>query len=164
MRKRVRRLLNGSSTARSKSKDTGSPLAGRALACKPVPLRGQTACGLKPPLHPFAGSEWGIRIACDPPTQQSSHAGDDGGKFTVALKTTVSLAQAHYRHPGESRDPVSLFAYHRLESPTDQLPISDADQRQDIRTRITRSCTQCVFNSQQLNPLRHALQYEFIDF
>jgi hypothetical protein len=25
-----------------------------------------------------AGSEWGIRIACDPPTQQSSHAGDDG--------------------------------------------------------------------------------------
>jgi hypothetical protein len=25
----------------------------------------------------FAGSEWGIRIACDPPTQQSSHASDD---------------------------------------------------------------------------------------
>jgi hypothetical protein len=25
----------------------------------------------------FAGSEWGIRIVCDPPTQQSSHAGDD---------------------------------------------------------------------------------------
>ncbi len=25
----------------------------------------------------FAGSEWGIRVACDPPTQQSSHAGDD---------------------------------------------------------------------------------------
>jgi hypothetical protein len=25
----------------------------------------------------FAGSERGIWIACDPPTQQSSHAGDD---------------------------------------------------------------------------------------
>jgi hypothetical protein len=24
-----------------------------------------------------AGSEWGIWIACDPPTQLSSHAGDD---------------------------------------------------------------------------------------
>ena len=124
------------------------------------------ACSMlhETPATPFAGSEWGIRIACDPPTQQSSHAGDDGGKFTVALKTTVNLAQAHYRHPGKSRDPVSLFAYHRLESPTDQLPISDADPRQDIRTRITRSCTQCVFNSQQLNPLHHALRDEFIDF
>jgi hypothetical protein len=28
------------------------------------------------PVH--AGSEWEIPIACDPPTQQSSHAGDDG--------------------------------------------------------------------------------------
>jgi hypothetical protein len=26
----------------------------------------------------FAGSEWGIRVACDPPAQQSSRAGDDG--------------------------------------------------------------------------------------
>jgi len=24
-----------------------------------------------------AGSEWGIWIACDPPTQQSSHVGED---------------------------------------------------------------------------------------
>jgi hypothetical protein len=36
-----------------------------------------------------AGSEWGIRIACDPPAQQSSHAGDDGGNFAVASTTTV---------------------------------------------------------------------------
>jgi len=42
----------------------------------------------------FAGSEWGIRIACDPPTQRSSHAGDDGGNFMVASKTTVVPAQA----------------------------------------------------------------------
>jgi hypothetical protein len=47
------------------------------MASTPLPFRGQTACGLKPPLHPFAGSEWGIRVACDPPAQQSSHAGDD---------------------------------------------------------------------------------------
>jgi hypothetical protein len=33
------------------TKDTGSPLAGRAMASTPWPLRGQTACGLKPPLH-----------------------------------------------------------------------------------------------------------------
>jgi hypothetical protein len=29
------------------------------------------------PATPFAGSERGIRIACDPPAQQSSHASDD---------------------------------------------------------------------------------------
>jgi hypothetical protein len=56
----------------------GFPLEGRALARKPVPFRGQTARGLKLPLHPFAGSEWGIWIAWDAPTQRSSHAGDDG--------------------------------------------------------------------------------------
>jgi hypothetical protein len=56
----------------------GFPLVRRALAYKPVPFRGHTARGLKPPIHPFAGSEWGIRIECDPLTKQLLQAGDDG--------------------------------------------------------------------------------------
>jgi hypothetical protein len=36
----------------------------------------------------FAGSEWGIRIACDPPTQQSSHAGDDDFEANRSLNAT----------------------------------------------------------------------------
>jgi hypothetical protein len=40
----------------------------------------------------FAGSEWGIRVACDPPTQQSSHTGDEA--ITAAGYQTVIPAQA----------------------------------------------------------------------
>ena len=36
-------------------KDTGSPLAGRAMAITPLPFRRQTACGLKHLLHPAPG-------------------------------------------------------------------------------------------------------------
>jgi hypothetical protein len=44
------------------------------------------------PATPGAGSAWGIRIACDPPTQRSSHAGDDD--FEVNNSLNVIPAQA----------------------------------------------------------------------
>jgi hypothetical protein len=47
---------------RDTTKDTGSPLAGRALAYKPVPFRRHAACCMKPLLHLLPGlpfkSQW----------------------------------------------------------------------------------------------------------
>ena len=48
------------------------------------------ACSMlhETPATPSTGSEWEIQIECDPPTQQSSHAGDYGGNFTFAARAT----------------------------------------------------------------------------
>ena len=48
------------------------------------------ACSMlhETPATPSTGSEWEIQIECDPPTQQSLHAGDYGGNFTFAARAT----------------------------------------------------------------------------
>ncbi len=109
-------------------KDAGSPLAGRVMASTPLPFRGQTACGLKPPLHlsPGASGEFG------------SHANRprSGHRMQVMtfLRSTALETSSRRRsgsckscrtlncHPGESRDPVSLGFF-----PNKQLRISNAN-------------------------------------
>ena len=54
-----------------------------------LPLR-----GLKPLLPPLAGTEWGIRVACDLHMQQSFHADDDRGCLDDHKITTVIPAKA----------------------------------------------------------------------
>jgi len=79
------------------SKETGSPLAGRALACKPVPLRGQTACGLKPPLHLSPGASGEFRSHAIRP--RSSHHMQ---VMTVVVEATVIFPPSSRRKPGSS--------------------------------------------------------------
>jgi hypothetical protein len=86
----TRRLLNS-------CKDTGSPLAGRALACKPVPFCGHAACCMKPPLHlsPGASGEFGSHAI----RPRSSHRMQ---VMTVGILRSPQKLPSSRRRPGSS--------------------------------------------------------------
>ena len=68
----------------------------------------------------LAGSEWGIRVACDPPRQQLSHAGDENIEVDSCLNVIPDHRagrQSAYGLPPQNRNRMLAMSHPASEDP-----------------------------------------------